>query len=376
MQFKGTPTFPARVLDRAISRDGGFWNAFTWLDWTTYLETMPADRIELALQLEADRMANSLFDPSDVESERTVVISERQGRENEPTFRLSEEVQAAAFRVHAYHHVVIGDMIDLRTMQREDLYSYYQRYYTPRNAILALAGDFRTRSMLQTIRSLFGPIPSQPRPKPLIRPEPPQRGERRVTVEGPGETPFLEVAYHVPPAREADFMPLAVLDSVLAGASSFNPFETGISNKTSRLYRALVEPGLAASVRGFLATTIDPYVYTLRATVQPGSDPNKACQALDNEIDRVCQGPIDDQEVAKAIKQARALFTYSSETVTSQAFWLGFSEMFADYDWFETYLERIQRVTADDVLRVAQKYLIPSNRVLGIYRPTGGVRHA
>jgi zinc protease len=330
----------------------------------------------LALQLEADRMINSLFDPSDVESERTVVISERQGQENEPTFRLAEEVQAAAFRVHSYHHVVIGDKTDLRTMRREDLYSYYQRYYTPRNAVLAMAGDFRTRSMLQIIRSLFGSIPSQARPEPSIRPEPPQRGERRVTVEGPGETPFMEVAYRMPPARENDFMPLAVLDSVLAGASSFNPFETGISNKTSRLYRALVEAGLAASVGGFLATTIDPYLYTIRVTVQPGRDPDKAWQALDNQIDRVRQGPIDAQEVAKAIKQARALFTYSSETVTSQAFWLGFSEMFADYDWFETYLERIQRVTPEDVLRVAQKYLSASNRVLGFYRPTGGVVHA
>src|SRR3972149_10432375 len=102
MQFKGTPQFPAGVLDKAISRDGGYWNAFTYLDWTTYFETMPADKIDLGLRLEADRMVNSLFEPDEVESERTVIISERQGGGNEPLFQLGEEVQAAAFRVHSY----------------------------------------------------------------------------------------------------------------------------------------------------------------------------------------------------------------------------------------------------------------------------------
>ncbi len=121
MKFKGTPTFVAGTLDRAISREGGFWNALTHLDWTTYFETLPADKADLALRLEADRMVNSLFDPDDVASERSVIISERQGNENEPLFRLGEEVQAAAFRVHSYHHEVIGDLADLQSMQRDDL---------------------------------------------------------------------------------------------------------------------------------------------------------------------------------------------------------------------------------------------------------------
>jgi zinc protease len=119
MQFKGTPQFPGKQMDRSISRLGGAWNAFTYLDWTTYFETMPAEKIDLALNLEADRMKGSLFDASEVASERTVIISERQGNENEPLFRLSEEIQAAAFRVHSYHHEVIGDIADLQTIQRK-----------------------------------------------------------------------------------------------------------------------------------------------------------------------------------------------------------------------------------------------------------------
>ncbi len=377
MQFKGTSRFPAGMLDKAISRDGGYWNAMTWLDWTAYYETMPAGSIDLALRLEADRMVRSLFDADEFESERTVVISERQGDENEPTFRLAEEVQAAAFRVHPYDHEVIGHMADLGTMTREDLYHHYRTYYVPGNAVLAIAGDFQSRPMLARIRELFGDLPSPRRvPGPPIPAEPEQRGEKRVVVEGPGETPYLDIAYHVPGAAHDDFFALSVLDSALAGASSLNLFGVGISNKTSRLYRALVERELAASVGGGLAATIDPYLYSIQATVRPDHASEQALQAYDDEVARLLDHPVSAEEVAKAIKQARALFAYGSESITNQAFWLGYSEIFADYAWFESYLERIARVTPAEVHAAAQKYLVPSNRVVGIYRPSGDRAHA
>ena len=375
MQFKGTPAFPARVLDRAIARDGGVWNALTWLDWTAYYETLPSDRAELALQLEADRMRGSLFEPAEVEAERTVIISERQGHENEPTFRLAEELQAAAFRVHGYHHAVIGDMIDLQRMTRDDLYQHYLEHYVPANAVLSVAGDFKIRPMLDKIRKYFGPIPTAPQPMFSPRPEPSQHGERIVNVVGPGETPYLKVVYRAPAATAQDFMTLAVLGSVLVGASSFNFFSGGISNKTSRLYRALVEGEVAASVRGGLAATIDPYLYTLHVTVRPDKSVDQALQVLDQELARMLEAPIDQQELDKAIKQARALFAYSSESITNQAFWLGFSEMFADLEWFEGYLERLEQVTPQEVWRCAQTYLHPDQRTVGFYRPEKGDGH-
>ncbi len=376
MLFKGTPTFPAGVLDKAISRDGATWNAFTWVDWTAYFETMPADRIDLGLRLEADRMVHSTFEKREVESERTVIISERQGSENEPTFRLSEEVTAAAFRVHSYHHEVLGDMADLESISRDDLYAHYRSFYVPNNALLAVAGDFRIEPMLKRIRELFGETQRGAQPALQIRPEPAQHGERRVTLEGPGETAYLEAAYHAPSGAEADFLPMAVLDSVLGGASSLNLFGGGLSNKTSRLYRALVEKELAASISGSLAVTIDPFLYTLQATIRPDRTPEEVLSALDVEIQRVLDSPLEPAEVAKAIKQARALFAYGSESITNQAFWLGYSEMFADYAWFEGYVERLAAVTPEEILRAARKYLAPSNRVVGIYRPTGGGAHA
>ncbi|HKJ26907.1 MAG TPA: pitrilysin family protein, partial [Anaerolineales bacterium] len=151
MMFKGTPAYPAGTLDKAISRLGGYWNAMTYVDWTTYFATMPAHTIDLILKVEADRMTNSLFNPHDVESERTVIISERQGNENNPTFLLSEEVQAAAYRVHPYHHQVIGDMADLHSMSREMLYQHYRSYYQPGNAVLTMAGAFESEKMLARI---------------------------------------------------------------------------------------------------------------------------------------------------------------------------------------------------------------------------------
>ena len=371
MQFKGTPQFPSTVLDKAISREGGFWNAFTYLDWTTYFETMPAEKIDLALRLEADRMVNSQFDPQEVASERTVIISERQGNENEPLFRLGEELQALAFRVHSYHHEVIGDLADLETMQRDDLYRHYRQYYTPNNAVIAVAGDFESEVMLGRIRELFEPIPAGEALLQRIRPEPAQSGERRFTLEGPGETTYIQFAHRAPAASDPDFFPLTVLDSLLTGPSSLNMFGGGISNKTSRLYRALVEGELAVSVYGGLQATIDPFLHTITIYVRPGCSVETVFSKLEDEIKRLQDAPPSPDELARAVKQARALFAYGSESITNQAFWMGFSEMFASYDWFTGYLDNLAAVTPGDVQRMAQVYLRPQNRIHGVYLPTG-----
>jgi zinc protease len=373
MQFKGTQLFPSNVLDRAVSRDGGMWNAFTYFDWTTYFETMPADRIELGLRIESDRMVNSLFKEQDFNSERTVIISEREGNENEPFFLLSEAVQNAAFRVHPYHHEVIGDLTDLKSMCRDDLYGHYRTFYQPNNAVISVAGDFKTSEMFARVRELFEPIPAGPIPPRLSRPEPTSCGEHRLTVEGPGETTYVDISYHAPAAKDPDFYALTVLDSLLSGPSSLNMFGGGgISNKTSRLYRALVEKELAVSVSGGLSATADPYLYSVVLIVHPKRTAEETLAAFDDEIKHIQNELTPVAEIARATKQARALFAYGSENITNQAFWLGHAEMFASYDWFLTYLKKLAQVTPADLQRVAQKYLRPQNRVVGVYLPTQG----
>jgi zinc protease len=370
MQFKGTSQFPGGVLDKAISRVGGTWNAFTFLDWTTYFETMPADKIDLALQLEADRMVNSIFEDEEVASERTVIISERKGNENQPLFRLSEEMQAITFRIHPYHHEVIGDLDDLQTMGRDDLYQHYRRYYVPNNAVLAMAGSFDTERMLGRIQELYEEIPAGPELRQHVRSEPVPTGERSVTVEGPGDTTYIQFAHRTPGASHADFFPLTVLDSLLTGPSNLNMFGGGISNNTSRLYQALVEKELAVGIHGGLQATIDPFLHNITIVLHPEHTEDEVLGALDEEIRLLQETPPPADELSRAVKQARALFAYGSESITNQAFWLGFSEMFDTYDWFTTYLDKLSAVTPEDVQRVAQTYLRSRNRVVGIYLPT------
>jgi zinc protease len=369
MMFKGTPQFPTGAVDRAISRDGGYWNAFTFLDWTAYFEAVPAEKIELPLRMEADRMYNSLFDANEVSSERTVVISERQGSENEPLFRLSEEVQSAAFRVHPYHHEIIGDLTDLYTIQREELYRHYRTYYVSNNAVLTLAGDFETQAMLERIRELYEPLPASSQPARLTRTEPPQSGERRVSVEGPGETVYLQISYRAPAGDEPDFFALNVLDSLLTGAPNLNMFGGGITNKTSRLYKALVEKELAVSINGGVQATIDPYLYTMVITVHPKHTASDCITAIEAEFMRLQDAPPPDEELERAMKQARAIFAYGSESISNQAYWMGYSEMFATVDWFTNYLERLAAVSPADVQWLAQTCLRAQNRTLGVYLP-------
>jgi zinc protease len=368
MQFKGTPQFPASILDKAISRDGGYWNAFTYLDWTTFFETLPADKIELGLKLEADRMVNSLYDPEEVESERTVIISEREGSENEPIFRLSEAVQNAAFSTHPYKIEIVGLKDDLRTIKRDDLYAHYRSHYSPANAVLAMAGDFDTTEMLRLIEDIYGSIPSHEVDRSPIPAEGPSTGEKRVDVTGPGETEYVQMAYRAPGAADPDFFAFTVLDSLLTGPSGLNMFGGGgISNKTSRLYRAVVDNELAVSVSGGLQATIDPFLYEIMLTLRNDRPVEKALSVIDSEVDRILSERVSEAEIARAVKQARALFAYGSENITNQAFWLGYSEMFASYSWFEKYVDRLEQVTPDMVRETAAKYLKPANRVVGYY---------
>lgn len=371
MLFKGSRDFPKGEIDKQIARSGGMMNGLTWLDFTTFFETLPADRVDLALRIESDRMVHALFDPKEVDLERTVIISERQGAENEPTFLLSEEVVASAFRVHPYHHDTVGDLCDLERISHTDLWHHYQTHYGPDNAIVVAVGDFEAARMLARIQELFGPIPARSNPPAIHRPEPPQRGERRVNLEGPGNTSYLEVVYHAPAARDADFLPMVVLSAILTGASGMNLFGGSPPNRSSRLYRALVETELAADISGSVWPMLDPFLYSISATVRAGRTLAEVEEALDRQMERILTEPISEDELATAVKQARAQFAYSSESVTNQGFWLGFSEVVADTDWFESYLDRLSAVTVDDLQRVAGLYLPRRNRVVGHYVAQG-----
>ncbi len=364
MMFKGTERFPAGALDREIDRAGGQWNAFTSMDATKYFETLPAHRIDIAMQAEADRMTNAIFDPDETESERTVIISERQGAENQPTFWLGEEVRGAAFRVHGYHHEIIGDETDLRTMTRADLYRHYRHHYHPANAAAIAVGAFDSGDMLAKIEGLYGAMEAGATPALFSRPEPLQQGERRVIVERPGKTAFFELCHRVPSANHEDWFKLRLLDAILSGSSGAS------DNKTSRLYQSLVKTEIAAGIGAGMTPTVDPYLYSIIVTLRDDRAPQEAEAVLLDEIARLQTDGVSEAELNKARKQTRAAFAYSTESVTEQAYWLAQSFILGDVNWFDKFTDRLMRVSAEDVLDVAKRYLVPKNRVVGVLQPT------
>ncbi len=368
MQFKGTEKYPDNTLDREISRDGGYWNAFTYLDWTAFFETMPADKIDIAIDLEADRMKNSLFNPDEFESERNVILSERDGVQNDPTFHLKEALLKKAFPTHPYRHEVIGEIEDLQKITRDDLFAYYQTYYVPNNAVLVMAGDFDTDEMLLRIDSAYRGIHPRSVPECHIPAEAEITNPQTIREHGPCDVTFLQMVWKVPAGKHPDIFPLTILDSVLSGPSSLNMFGKGhISNRTSRLYQSLVQNGIASGIGGGYVTTIDPYLYNFAAVMPPNCSPEEVIGTVHSEIEKIIRDGITPAELEKAKRQAKAMFVYSCENITNQAYWLGYSSMFAEPEWYTDYLTNLEKVSAADVSRIAGKYFQPEQCLAGIY---------
>jgi zinc protease len=369
MLFKGTPTYPRGDFDRLIEREGGVFNGATWLDWTLFYEVLPADRIELALRIEADRMVNSLFDPQEVERERTVILAEREGHENHPRFLLREQVLGLSFLQHPYRHPVIGWKEDLQRITRDELYRHYRTYYVPNNAVIVVVGDFETAAMLDRIAAHFGHLPPGPTNVYTPPPEPPARGERRVYMQGPAGATYGYIAFRGVAAQHPDYFPLLVMKTILDGPHSAPPMGDGLG-RAARLYRRLVNTGLAVSAGATMNTTLDPYLFTLWATVRPERNPAEVEAALLAEIERLQDTPVDEAELARAIKGLRAQFLYDIETVGRQAMWLGLSALVASPVWLGSMLTNLMAVTAADVQRVARTYFGRDGRVVGWYTPS------
>ena len=369
MMFKGSSQFAKGSIMRAVDRQGGYVNAMTSHDYTAYYATLPSDRAELALQIEADRMLGAMFDPDEVNAERTVIIAEREGAENEPEYVLGEEVAASAYRIHPYHHQTIGWKEDLLQISREQLYAHYRQYYMPNNAVLVIVGDVDLDAYRGLVERYFGDLEAGTLSQAVVRQEPPQRGERRVVVRMPGSTPVVQLSYHTPPVSHADYVPLVVLDAILSGGKAMFAFG-GSPARSARLYRALVETELASSAGSNYHPSLDPYLLTLGATLREGREPGEIEQALVRETTRLAEEAIDEHELRVAIRQTQAQFAYSSEGVTNQALTLGFLEMVDHHERMDRILDELAAITPDDIQRVARTYLVADNLVAGWFVPS------
>ena len=361
MMFKGTAKTGPEEYSRIIAKNGGRSNAFTSSDVTVYFATMSRDKIGIAIDLEADRMANARLDGVYFEPEKKVIMEERRLRtEDSPISALAEITGAVTYTVHPYRRPVIGWMRDIEGLTREDLREHYRTYYAPNNAFLVVGGDFSTPEILAQIKAAFGQIPRGPAPPKVDVKEPPQRGERRVVLKKEAELPVVLLYYHVPNAANPDAFALDLLTTVLAGGRS------------SRLYQELVyRRRLAQSVDAdYSGLSVDPGVLSVSARVMPDKDPSEVERTIDSLLNQVRSEPVSEREIEKAKNQVEADFVFGQDSVSGQARRIGFYEITTRWQDLESYLPGIRKVTAADILRVAKKYLDPDRRTIGTLIPT------
>jgi zinc protease len=362
MMFKGTAKYPKGTFSRLIRKNGGIDNAFTGQDFTAYFENLAADRVELALELEADRMQGLALDRNEFQTEREVVKEERRLRnEDDPQGALVETLYAQAFLSHPYHWPVIGWFTDLDAMTLEDLQRHYDTFYSPNNATLIVVGDIKAEALFPTIKNLFEPIPKGPSPKHATTAEGEQRGERRFLLKREAQVPFVMMGFRVPNYSSDDSYALNLLEAILS------------RGKSSRLYQSLVydqKNSLAVGAEYSLMQT-DPGLFYFYSLVSPDAKVEAVEDALQREITRLQSEPPSETELQRAKNQVEASRVFEQDSNFRHAMLLGESESIgAGWRRVDQFLERTQAITAKDIQRVAKQYLTQDNRTVGILVPT------
>ncbi|HLQ76292.1 MAG TPA: pitrilysin family protein [Terriglobia bacterium] len=360
MLFKGTNRFKKGQIDLLTLKNGGSNNAFTSHDFTAYYFNFASDRWNIALEIEADRMVNCVFDPDEFEAEKKVVIEELKGGLDSPWGLLIQEVNAAAYKVHPYRNPVIGWLNDVERATAEEQQAYYRKHYIPNNAILAIAGDFVTDQVLESVAKLFGGIPAGTPSVPTTLIEPEQRGEKRISVRWRSKVPRIAIAYHAPAIAVPDSYALQLLAVILT------------EGKSARLYQRLVEQEQSVTfVSAEYGESRDPTLFNIRAEARGGHTAEEIETGIYNELSRIVSLGITEKELERAKHQIQAHFILSRERTADLAMLFGQIETLCGLDYIDTYIQRISSVRAEDVSRVCGRYLQSDNRTVGYLLPDG-----
>ena len=363
MMFKGSENVGQNEHPYLMFMNGGTMNGTTSKDRTMYYETLPANQLDLALFLEADRMRTLTITRENLDNQRNAVQEERRlAVDNQPHGKTFEAIDELAYENFAYEHSVIGSMADLSAAGVDDVAAFFKTYYAPNNAVIAIVGDVDAKAVLAKMEKYFGSIPKQPAPPQVDMTEPPQTQERRLTLEDSlARLARLDMAYKIPPSSSPDTDALSVLATILSGGRS------------ARFYEAIVrQKQLSANVFAGSDGSRGPGLFAISATALPGKALSDLEAAIDQETERVKTAPIEDWEIEKARVGARRAFVGGLGSSLNRAIQLSENALFFDDPArINTRADRIARVTAADVQRVARQYLVNTNRsvVLTVPKP-------
>ncbi len=361
LMFKGSDAFndaKGNSIKQMLERVGGQFNANTSLDRTNYFATIGRESLEGYIAIEADRMRHLWLHESDRQAEMTVVRNEYERGKNDPENVLLEEVMEAAYVALPYHHPTIGWKSDIEHVPIAKLREFYDTFYWPNNATVTVVGDIETDAVLGLIKKYYGVYPRSPAPIPAIyTEEPAQSGERRVVLKRPGELGAIIIAHKVPNGRDADQAALEMLDAILS------------SGKNARLYRALVDQGLALSAGAGTEVLHDLSLHTLYAALSPGTTHQQMERALMAELDKIKTSGVTPAEVASVKQQYIAEDAYKRDGTAAVASEL--SEWIGVGDWtlYVTFPQKVQQVTPADVQRVARQYFGADQSTTGWFVP-------
>ena len=361
LMFKGTEKFNKANgghIDAKLGNIGARINASTWLDRTNYYASIPSDYLELAVDIESDRMRNLLLRKEDKDAEMTVVRNEFERSQNSPFSALNTEIWAAAFQAHPYHHSTIGWKSDIENVPMEDLRAFYNTYYWPNNAVVTVIGDFETENALKLIKEYYGKIGSSPHEiKDIYTTEPEQQGPRRVEVSRAGQLGVVGIGHKIPEGTNDEIYSAYILDYILS------------EGKTSRLYKAMVDQGKAVNIFNFAFGFKDPSLFVKYAFLAPGTSHEEGEKILLEEIKNIKDNGVTVEEVNRAKSKIIAETAYGRDGSFSIASQL--NEAIARGDWttYVNYTDNISKVTPEDVQDFANKYFIKSHRTTGYFIP-------
>ena len=361
LMFKGSENFndpKGNSVKQFLEKVGGQFNASTAVDRTNYFATIGRENLEGYIAIEADRMRHLWLHEADRQSEMTVVRNEYERGKNDPDSVLMEEVTAAAYVALPYHHPTIGWRSDIEHVPIEKLHEFYDTFYWPNNATVTLVGDVEPAAALALVRKYYGAFTRSPRPIPVIyTEEPEQTGARRIVIKRPGELGTVVIAHKVPNGRDADQPALDMLDAILS------------SGKNARLYRALVDKGLALNAGAGTDLHRDLSLHSLYASLAPGSTHEQVEEALLAEMEKIKSKGVTQAEIARVKQQYVAADAYKRDGTAAKASEL--NEWIAVGDWtlYVTFPQRVQQVTTADVQRVAKQYFNDDQGTTGWFVP-------